>query len=115
MPNIGPFMLISLVFFFLAAISALVARSAARQARSILRDVRSDIASIDREVTLHGASIKKLHASVGALGRWQGKKPGSNPNNPDELPDPTENPEAWRAAVRRMGLHQSLKPKGDLQ
>jgi hypothetical protein len=105
-------LLVNGLFLCLAIASAGVARAAARDARSITRSVRTELADLDLETTRNSAHIKRLTSSVGALGRWT-QPP--KPETVNGLPDPGQDPEKWRAAVRRMAVHQSTKPKGELQ
>lgn len=99
-----------LLCFSIAA--AGVARAAAREAKAVTRSMRVQLSELDVQASLNSAHIKRLTASVGALGRWT-KAPKAETD--DGLPDPASDPEKWRAAVRRMADHQTRKPKGALQ
>lgn len=105
-------LLFSALFLCLGALSALVARAAARDARALTREMRSNVNALELEVTRCGSQIKRLTSSVGALGRWAQPKA---PPDPNELPDPDQNPEKWRAAVRLRALNAKNQPKGELQ
>lgn len=109
--TVGLILLVSALFTCLATASALVARSAAAEARSITRNVRSQLNELELLSVQNQANIKRLTASVGALSRRN-----ILPREPTEngLPDPIENPEKWRAAVRMQAL-KIPKNKGELQ
>lgn len=112
MPPEAALLLANGIFVVLGMVFAGIARSAARDTLAQLRRIRSQVDEIDLQQTLNSAHIKRLTASVGALGRWT-QPP--KPETVDGLPDPATDPEKWRAAVRRMADHQAKKPKGTLQ
>jgi len=109
MPAEAAILLANGIFLLFGMVFAGIARHSARQATSSLRKLRSQVDEIDLQQTLNSAHIKRLTASVGALGR--GTQPPKQETT-DGLPDPAKDPEKWRAAVRRMADHQSKKPKG---
>jgi hypothetical protein len=94
--------------FALTGASALVARSAAHDARSTLRQTRTDLESLFLQVSALSAAIRRVEGRQTGLSRKNLNAVGS-----DGLPDPNENPDAWRAAVRRMAMVN--KTKGELQ
>lgn len=108
----GLYLLLSTLFLCFSVLSALVARAAAQDARQILRDLRTNLNALDLEQTRQSVQIKRLTSSVGALGRWSQAKPD---RDPDALPDPNENPDKWRAAIRARAMNAKHQPKGELQ
>jgi len=101
MDTFSGYLLISVAVLCLGLASAVVARAAARDARTVLRQLRSQVNEIELECTRHSAAIKRLTSSVGSLGRWSAQKAATDSQG---LPDPSENPEKWRAAVRRLAV-----------
>jgi beta-phosphoglucomutase-like phosphatase (HAD superfamily) len=102
------FLIAAAIILALSCASALVARAAAREARSALRQTRTDLEALFLQVSALSAAIRRVEGRQTGLLR--------NPKQvltDDGLPDPLTNPEGWRAAVRRMGAHQSLKNKGE--
>lgn len=93
----------------LSVASALVARAAARQARADLRELMLNQDRLDAEIIGLAVRQKRLEGRQTARIGRDGPKATDN-----GLPDPQQNPEAWRAAVRRMAI-QSPKPSGELQ
>lgn len=86
----------------LALASAVVARAAARDARA---DLRNLILSMERMQAENEGLLIRLRRIEGRQTARLGR---DKPQDPNGLPDPTQNPEAWRAAVRRMAI---VKPK----
>jgi len=83
--------------FVLGLASALVARAAARDARASLRALVLDMERLNAE---HEGLLVRLRRVEGRQTARIGRDSPRQPEN--GLPDPTVNPEAWRAAVRRM-------------
>ena len=93
-------LLFSAVFMCLAAWSAVKANDSLLAARLLTRELRSRVEDLDVETTRNSANIKRLTSSVGGLSR--GPTRIQDVVLPNGLPDPKVDPEAWRAAVRKM-------------
>jgi hypothetical protein len=75
--------------------SAAVARAAARESRARLREL---ILDMERLASEHEGLLVRLRRVEGRQTARIGRD-GPKPTD-DGLPDPTSNPEAWRAAIR---------------
>ena len=93
-------LLFSAVFMCLAAWSAVKANDSLLTARLLTRELRSRVEDLDVETTRNSANIKRLTSQMGGLSRSPQRI--QDVTLPNGLPDPKIDPEAWRAAVRRM-------------
>ena len=101
-------LVVSSLFCVLGFVSAVVARAAARQARADLRQLRYEMDNLGAQfdgVTIHLRRVEGRQTA--RIGRDEGR------SAPDTLPDPSRDPEAWRAAVRRQAHNKVTK--GELQ
>lgn len=85
--------------FVLAVAAALVARGAAVRARAYLRDLQYQMDRIESEFL--GVTIRLRRVE----GRQTARMGRDSPKNSSGLPDPSLDPEGWRAAVRRIQVH----------
>jgi hypothetical protein len=93
---------LALLVFSIA--SALVSRSAARDARSTIRRTRADLESLSLELSALSVAVRRVEGRQTGLSRRN-----QQPVTENGLPDPTLNPEGWRAAVRRMAIKPTDK------
>lgn len=93
---------LDLVLLVVALASAVVARAAARDARADLRNLTLAMERLGAE---HEGLIVRLRRIEGRQTARIGRDQPTN-----GLPDPQRDPEAWRAAVRRIPIK-----KEDLQ
>ncbi|AXH78742.1 MAG: hypothetical protein [Circular genetic element sp.] len=112
MPVLGLQVLVGVFFLCLGAYFAHRSRLALIEARSVTRQLRSVVMQLEVDQERNSGILKRLVGSVSALGRWTMPK---KPEPENGLPDPTANPEAWRAAVRRMAANARKPSQGELQ
>lgn len=91
-------MLVSAVFSCLAVWSARETVKLNSETRNLMRDARSRLAELELMAEKSGGNLRKLTATVSAMGRWANPKLQAVTDN--GLPDPASDPEKWRAAVR---------------
>lgn len=96
-------------FCALSVVSALVSRAAARDTRALLRVMRSDLDYLASELELMRTQFRRIEGRQTARMGRDGAKPSATG---EQLPDPSTNPEAWRAAVRLIGLKRQQKEQG---
>jgi hypothetical protein len=90
-----PLLALNLILFAFTTISAVVARSAARDARSEFRKIVTDTESLFLQVSALSAAIRRVEGRQTGLMRGPARTLTAS-----GLPDPQIDPEAWRAAVR---------------
>ena len=78
----------------------LIARQACREAVSSNRQLRHEIDYANAEVLRLSIQGKRIEGRQAANKRWD----AANERSSNGLPDPTMNPDAWRAAVVRQGV-----------
>jgi len=93
-------LVVTALFTCLAAWAMVKAHESALIARSTTRELVNRVEDLDLETTRNSANIKRLTSQMGGLSRSPQRI--QDVTLPNGLPDPKIDPEAWRAAVRRM-------------